>query len=124
MDCLELIDDEDAPQHGQSRQEPSHGAETSLEGIRPVMPPIPEPSEIETNETLKRERTRILERRVVSSYRHIEYHDISNVQPLKKGGYGEIHTAEWSRLRVVLKRALPEHNEGVEQFEQEVKTKV
>ncbi|KAG0042692.1 hypothetical protein BGZ83_000179 [Gryganskiella cystojenkinii] len=92
------------------------------ESVRPVMPTgiPPEAPELETHETLKRERTRILERRVVSSYREIDFTDISNVQPLKKGGYGEIHTAEWSRLRVVLKRALPEHNEGVEQFEQEL----
>ncbi|KAG0205173.1 hypothetical protein BGX28_003168 [Mortierella sp. GBA30] len=80
----------------------------------------PAPEEIETQETLKRERTRILERTVVSSYREIDYKDISSIQPLKRGGYGEIHTAEWSRLRVVLKRALPEHSEGVEQFDQEL----
>ncbi|GJJ70951.1 hypothetical protein EMPS_03301 [Entomortierella parvispora] len=119
MDCLELINDEDVPEQ-EGILEPTQGTGTSMEGIRPVMPPIPEPSEIETHETLKRERTRILERRVVSSYRQIDYQDISNVQPLKKGGYGEIHTAEWSHLRVVLKRALPEHSEGVEQFEQEL----
>ncbi|KAF9111392.1 hypothetical protein BGX27_005003 [Mortierella sp. AM989] len=76
--------------------------------------------ELETQETLKRERTRILERSVVSTYRQIDFKDITNIQPLKRGGYGEIHTAEWSRLRVVLKRALPEHSEGVEQFEQEL----
>ncbi|KAG0339716.1 hypothetical protein BG000_001517 [Podila horticola] len=90
------------------------------------MPPLPisqEPpasTEMETIETLKRERTRILERRVVSGYRKISYKDISNIQPLKRGGFGEIHTAEWSRLKVVLKRGLVEHAEGVEQFEQEL----
>ncbi|KAG0021344.1 hypothetical protein BGZ81_008936 [Podila clonocystis] len=90
------------------------------------MPPLPisqEPpasTEMETVETLKRERTRILERRVVSGYRKINYKDISNIQPLKRGGFGEIHTAEWSRLKVVLKRGLVEHTEGVEQFEQEL----
>ncbi|KAG0088944.1 hypothetical protein BGZ92_005530 [Podila epicladia] len=90
------------------------------------MPPVPisqEPpgsTEMETVETLKRERTRILERRVVSGYRKISYKDISNIQPLKRGGFGEIHTAEWSRLKVVLKRGLVEHAEGVEQFEQEL----
>lgn len=76
--------------------------------------------ELETKETLKRERTRILQRTVVSSYRTINYNDITEIQPMKRGGFGEIHTGEWSRLRVVLKRALVEHNEGVEQFEQEV----
>ncbi|KAF9939478.1 hypothetical protein BGZ67_009409 [Mortierella alpina] len=77
--------------------------------------------ELETHETLQRERTRIMNRTIVkSSYRRIRYSDISNVQPLKKGGFGEIHTAEWSRLRVVLKRALVEHSEGVEQFDQEL----
>ena len=76
--------------------------------------------ELETKETLKRERTRILQRTVVSSYRSIDYNDITDIQPMKRGGFGEIHTGEWSRLRVVLKRALVEHNEGVEQFEQEV----
>ncbi|KAF9960728.1 hypothetical protein BGZ72_006070 [Mortierella alpina] len=80
----------------------------------------PQTPEIETQETLRRERTRILERTVVSAYREISYKDISNIQPLKRGGYGEIHTAEWSRLRVVLKRALPGHTEGVEQFDQEL----
>ncbi|KFH73872.1 TKL protein kinase [Podila verticillata NRRL 6337] len=75
---------------------------------------------IETKETLRRERTRILQRTIVSEARQIDFQDISNIQPLKKGGYGEIHTAEWSRLKVVLKRALPEHSEGVEQFEQEL----
>ncbi|KAF9575123.1 hypothetical protein EC968_004349 [Mortierella alpina] len=77
--------------------------------------------ELETQETLQRERTRIMNRTIVkSTYRRIRYSDISNVQPLKKGGFGEIHTAEWSRLRVVLKRALVEHSEGVEQFDQEL----
>ncbi|KAF9358699.1 hypothetical protein BGX26_001135 [Mortierella sp. AD094] len=76
--------------------------------------------EIETQETLKRERTRILQRTVVSSYRQISYKDITNIQPLKKGGFGEIHTAEWSRLQVVLKRALEGRGEGVEQFDQEL----
>ncbi|KAF8982983.1 hypothetical protein BGZ46_000204 [Entomortierella lignicola] len=75
---------------------------------------IQEPPELETQETLRRERTRILERSVVSTYRQIDYKDITNIRPLKKGGYGEIHTAEWSRLRVVLKRALPEHDKGLE----------
>ncbi|KAF9580329.1 hypothetical protein BGW38_003067 [Lunasporangiospora selenospora] len=52
--------------------------------------------------------------------RQIDYSAITNIKPLKKGGYGEIHTAEWSRLKVVLKRALPENDEGVEQFDQEL----
>ncbi|KAF9432302.1 hypothetical protein BGZ76_011004 [Entomortierella beljakovae] len=77
-----------------------------------------ETPEIETQETLKREKTRILERSIVN-YRQIEYNDISNIQPLKKGGYGEIQTAEWSRLRVVLKRALSD-TISVEQFEKEL----
>ncbi|KAF8980527.1 hypothetical protein BGZ46_004068 [Entomortierella lignicola] len=76
--------------------------------------------EIETQETLKRERTRIMQRTVVSSYRQIDYKDITNIQPLKKGGFGEIHTAEWSRLKVVLKRALLGRGEGLEQFDQEL----
>ncbi|KAG0023947.1 hypothetical protein BGZ80_007134 [Entomortierella chlamydospora] len=76
--------------------------------------------EIETQETLKRERTRILQRTVVSSYRQINYKDITNIQPLKKGGFGEIHTAEWSHLKVVLKRAIEGRGEGVEQFDQEL----
>ncbi|KAF9537587.1 hypothetical protein BGW38_010045, partial [Lunasporangiospora selenospora] len=76
-------------------------------------------TEIETQETLKRERTRILQRRVVGGSRQIEYKDIANIKPLKRGGFGEILTAEWSRLRVVLKRALADHSEGIEQFEQE-----
>lgn len=76
--------------------------------------------EMETQETLKRERTRILSRPAISSYRRINYRDITNIKPLKKGGFGEIHVAEWSRLRVVLKRALTDHGEGEEQFAQEV----
>ncbi|KAG0318913.1 hypothetical protein BGZ97_003145 [Linnemannia gamsii] len=76
--------------------------------------------EMETQETLKRERTRILSRPAISSYRRINYRDITNIKPLKKGGFGEIHVAEWSRLRVVLKRALTDHGEGEEQFAQEL----
>lgn len=76
--------------------------------------------EMETQETLKRERTRILSRPAISSYRRINYRDITDIKPLKKGGFGEIHVAEWSRLRVVLKRALTDHGEGEEQFAQEV----
>ncbi|KAG0358169.1 hypothetical protein BG005_002640 [Podila minutissima] len=110
----------------------NHHRSTSGNSVYPTappeipMPPLPtsqEPpgsTEMETVETLKRERTRILERRVVSGYRKISYKDISNIQPLKRGGFGEIHTAEWSRLKVVLKRGLVEHAEGVEQFEQEL----
>ncbi|KAF9359803.1 hypothetical protein BGX34_008124 [Mortierella sp. NVP85] len=79
-----------------------------------------EAPEMETQETLRRERTRILERTVVNSYRTIEFRDVTNIRPLKRGGYGEIHVAEWSRLRVVLKRALPDHTEGMEQFDQEL----
>ncbi|KAF9346867.1 hypothetical protein BGX26_001630 [Mortierella sp. AD094] len=90
------------------------------QGSLPIGQDGQEAPELETQETLKRERTRILERSVVSTYRQIDYKDITNIQPLKRGGYGEIHTAEWSRLRVVLKRALPEHSEGVEQFDQEL----
>ncbi|KAI8605098.1 kinase-like domain-containing protein [Dissophora ornata] len=75
---------------------------------------------IETQETLKRERTRILQRAVVSTFRQIDWDDISNIKPLKKGGFGEIHAAEWSRLQVVLKRALLEESKGVEQFDQEL----
>ncbi|KAF9182903.1 hypothetical protein BGZ50_004635 [Haplosporangium sp. Z 11] len=92
----------------------SDGQPVSYEPLKHYTP------EIETQETLRRERTRIMERTIVSSYRHIAYKDITNIQPLKKGGFGEIHTAEWSRLRVVLKRALVEHSEGVEQFDQEL----
>ncbi|KAF9144088.1 hypothetical protein BGX30_013885 [Mortierella sp. GBA39] len=76
--------------------------------------------EMETQETLKRERTRILSRPAISSYRRINYRDITDIKPLKKGGFGEIHVGEWSRLRVVLKRALVDHGEGVEQFAQEL----
>ncbi|KAF8943894.1 hypothetical protein BGZ47_004915 [Haplosporangium gracile] len=76
--------------------------------------------EMETQETLKRERTRILSRPAISSYRRINYRDITDIKPLKKGGFGEIHVAEWSRLRVVLKRALVDHGEGEEQFAQEL----
>jgi len=77
--------------------------------------------ELETQETLKRERTRIMQRSVVQSCRTIDYHDISHIKPLKKGGFGEIHTAEWSRLQVVLKRALVTRGEGAEQFDHEVR---
>ncbi|KAF9124189.1 hypothetical protein BGW39_008397 [Mortierella sp. 14UC] len=76
--------------------------------------------EMETQETLKRERTRILSRPKVTNYRKIDYKDITDIKPLKKGGFGEIHIAEWSRLRVVLKRALVDHGEGEEQFAQEL----
>ncbi|KAK3846097.1 MAG: hypothetical protein J3R72DRAFT_434164 [Linnemannia gamsii] len=76
--------------------------------------------EMETQETLKRERTRILSRPKVTTYRKIDYKDITDIKPLKKGGFGEIHMAEWSRLRVVLKRALVDHGEGEEQFAQEL----
>ncbi|KAG0219124.1 hypothetical protein BGX33_004694 [Mortierella sp. NVP41] len=76
--------------------------------------------EMETQETLKRERTRILARPAVTTYRQIDYKDITDIKPLKKGGFGEIHVAEWSRLRVVLKRALGDHGEGEEQFNQEL----
>ncbi|KAF9983472.1 hypothetical protein BGZ65_001755 [Modicella reniformis] len=76
--------------------------------------------ELETQETLRRERTRILQRNVVSSYRQIDYNDITNIKPLKKGGFGEIHTAEWSRLQVVLKRSLTTRGEGAEQFDHEL----
>jgi hypothetical protein len=98
-------------------KEDSENLIVSSEG--PVMHYTPE---LETKETLKRERTRILQRTVVSGYRAIDYKDITDIQPMKRGGFGEIHTGEWSRLRVVLKRALVEHSEGVEQFDQEVKT--
>ncbi|ORZ14455.1 hypothetical protein BCR41DRAFT_88253 [Lobosporangium transversale] len=91
-----------------------HRKDASYHDVQEAVP------ELETQETLKRERTRILERTVVNNCRQIDFKDITNIQPLKRGGYGEIHTAEWSRLRVVLKRALPENNEGVEQFDQEV----
>ncbi|KAG0239158.1 hypothetical protein B0O80DRAFT_158881 [Mortierella sp. GBAus27b] len=76
--------------------------------------------EFETQESLKRERTRIMQRTVVSTYRQIDYRDIANIKPLKKGGFGEIHTAEWSRLQVVLKRALTTRGEGAEQFDHEL----
>ncbi|KAI1320184.1 hypothetical protein EDD11_001788 [Mortierella claussenii] len=87
------------------------------ENIMPAGPIKHFANEMETQETLKRERTRILQRMVVSDFREINYSDITNMQPLKKGGFGEIHTAEWSRLQVVLKRAL---DEGAEQFDQEL----
>ncbi|KAF9101283.1 hypothetical protein BGX29_005828 [Mortierella sp. GBA35] len=76
--------------------------------------------ETETPEVLKRERTRILERTVVNSYRQIDFADITKIQRLKRGGYGEIHTAEWSRLSVVLKRSLPDNAKGAEEFEHEL----
>lgn len=98
-------------------KEDSENLIVSSEG--PVMHYTPE---LETKETLKRERTRILQRTVVSTCRAIDYKDITDIQPMKRGGFGEIHTGEWSRLRVVLKRALVEHSEGVEQFDQEVTT--
>ncbi|KAG0299127.1 hypothetical protein BGZ98_010315 [Dissophora globulifera] len=77
-------------------------------------------AKMETKETLRRERTRILRRTVVSTYRQIDWDDISNIRPLKKGGFGEIHTGEWSHLQIVLKRALIDEDKGVEQFDQEL----
>ncbi|KAF9182164.1 hypothetical protein BGZ50_005097 [Haplosporangium sp. Z 11] len=121
VECLELINDEEG-EEGKAQVLPEQNS--SVQDKPPRSPGrhrnTSEMPELETQDTLRRERTRILERTVVSSYRQIDFKDISNIQPLKKGGYGEIHTAEWSRLRVVLKRALPEHSEGVEQFEQEL----
>ncbi|KAG0030766.1 hypothetical protein BGZ82_007296 [Podila clonocystis] len=110
IEVLELSgDDEDHPELEPQPHEP------------PLEPPSQEQEPvIETKETLRRERTLILQRSIVSGARQIDFQDISNIQPMKKGGYGEIHTAEWSRLKVVLKRALPDHSEGVEQFEQEL----
>ncbi|KAG0354688.1 hypothetical protein BGZ54_001523 [Gamsiella multidivaricata] len=105
--------------HGSHAQDSTDQGKSSQDSL-PLSQEIQETPELETQETLKRERTRILERTVVSSYRQIDFKDISNIQPLKRGGYGEIHTAEWSHLRVVLKRALPEHSEGMEQFDQEL----
>ncbi|KAF9332259.1 hypothetical protein BG006_004875 [Podila minutissima] len=110
IEVLELSDDEE--DHLEPEPQPY---EPTLEPPSQEQEPV-----IETKETLRRERTLILQRRIVSGARQIDFQDISNIQPLKKGGYGEIHTAEWSRLKVVLKRGLSEHSEGVEQFEQEL----
>ncbi|KAG0267348.1 hypothetical protein BG011_006765 [Mortierella polycephala] len=121
VECLELIDDEEEEEDKvQVLPEQNSSVQSGLPRSPSRRRNASDMPELETQDTLRRERTRILERTVVSSYRQIDFKDISNIQPLKKGGYGEIHTAEWSRLRVVLKRALPEHSEGVEQFEQEL----
>ncbi|KAF9964458.1 hypothetical protein BGZ73_001868, partial [Actinomortierella ambigua] len=74
--------------------------------------------EIETKETLKRERTRIQNQREVN-VRRIDYRELSNIKHLRKGGFGEIHTAEWSRLKVVLKRVLVDNKDALDQFSQE-----
>ncbi|KAF9428841.1 hypothetical protein BGZ94_000789 [Podila epigama] len=102
---------EEITEASSSLEDPAFASTTQAQETPPV---------IETQETLKRERTRILQRSIVSGTRLIDFKDITNIHPLKKGGYGEIHTAEWSRLKVVLKRALPDNPEGVEQFEQEL----
>ena len=53
--------------------------------------------------------------------REIDFKDVTNIRPLKRGGFGEIRTAEWSRLRVILKSGLPNYTEGMEQFDREVR---
>ncbi|KAK3842904.1 MAG: hypothetical protein J3R72DRAFT_122794 [Linnemannia gamsii] len=126
VECLDVLDD-----NGEEGVEEESRAHTGKQGEgESGHKPIPSridhhPAEIETEtpEVLKRERTRILERTVVNSYRQIDFADITNVQRLKRGGYGEIHTAEWSRLSVVLKRSLPDDSsKGAEEFEHEVRT--
>ncbi|KAF9351311.1 hypothetical protein BGX34_000683 [Mortierella sp. NVP85] len=52
--------------------------------------------------------------------REIDFKDVTNIQPLKRGGFGEIRTAEWSRLRVILKMGFSNHTDGKMQFDQEL----
>ncbi|KAF9922101.1 hypothetical protein FBU30_007814 [Linnemannia zychae] len=124
VECLEVLDDDGMDNVEEAREEsrasvPSQSI--SVSGDKTVPSRIDHRSpELETPEVLKRERTRILERTVVNSYRQINFADISNIQRLKRGGYGEIHTAEWSRLSVVLKRSLPDNAKGAEEFEHEL----
>ncbi|KAF8941843.1 hypothetical protein BGZ47_007140 [Haplosporangium gracile] len=123
VECLDVLDDDGeddiegedgrAPVGRQSEGESAHKPNPSRIDHRPLE------VETETPEVLKRERTRILERTVVS-YRQIDFADISKIQRLKRGGYGEIHTAEWSRLSVVLKRSLPDNVKGAEEFDHEL----
>jgi HEAT repeat protein len=79
-----------------------------------------EGTEMETPETLQRERAKILQRTVVNSSKMIDFEDITNIQQLPFTGRTRIQTAEWSRLRVVLK-GRPSSKEGVERFDQEVR---
>ncbi|KAG0059757.1 hypothetical protein BGZ90_004342 [Linnemannia elongata] len=124
VECLDVLDDdgEDGVEGEEGRA--TAGRQSEGEGgHRPIPSRIdhrPLEFETETPEVLKRERTRILERTVVNSYRQIDFTDISKIQRLKRGGYGEIHTAEWSRLSVVLKRSLPDNAKGAEEFEHEL----
>ncbi|KAF9122650.1 hypothetical protein BGW39_009610, partial [Mortierella sp. 14UC] len=122
VECLDVLEADGEDEVEEESRAPSDSQGEGEVGHKPIPPRIdhrlPE-VETETPEVLKRERTRILERTVVNSYRQIDFADITNVQRLKRGGYGEIHTAEWSRLSVVLKRSLPGNAEGAEEFEHE-----
>lgn len=122
VECLDVLDDDDEDAvEGEEGLAPSGGQGESGHKLIPSrIDHRPPEVETETPEVLKRERTRILERTVVNSYRQIDFADISKIQRLKRGGYGEIHTAEWSRLSVVLKRSLPGNAKGAEEFEHEV----
>ncbi|KAF9903397.1 hypothetical protein EC991_003852 [Linnemannia zychae] len=123
IECLDVLEADGEEEVEEESHAPSDSQSEGEAGYKPMPPRIdhrlPE-FETETPEVLKRERTRILERTVVSTYRQIDFADISNVQRLKRGGYGEIHTAEWSRLSVVLKRSLPGNTEGAKEFEHEL----
>lgn len=124
VECLDVLDDDGEDDvEGEEGRAPTGRQGEGESGHRPISSRIdhrPPEVETETPEVLKRERTRILERTVVNSYRQIDFADISKIQRLKRGGYGEIHTAEWSRLSVVLKRSLPGNAKGAEEFEHEV----
>lgn len=127
MECLDVLDEDGEDDvEGEEQGRAPAGIQSEGEGGHKPIPSridhrLPE-VETETPEVLKRERTRILERTVVNSYRQIDFADITNIQRLKRGGYGEIHTAEWSRLSVVLKRSLPDDGtgKGADEFEHEV----
>ncbi|KAG0316219.1 hypothetical protein BGZ97_007217 [Linnemannia gamsii] len=127
VECLDVLDDDDEDDvEGEEQSRAPAGVQNEGEGgHKPISSRIghrPPEVETETPEVLKRERTRILERTVVNSYRQIDFADISKIQRLKRGGYGEIHTAEWSRLSVVLKRSLPDDGtgKGADEFEHEL----
>ena len=124
VECLDVLDDDGEDDvEGEEGRAPAGRQSEGESGHKPIPSRIdhrPLEFETETPEILKRERTRILERTVVNSYRQIDFADISNIKRLKRGGYGEIHTAEWSRLSVVLKRSLPGNDKGAEEFEHEV----
>ncbi|KAF9151541.1 hypothetical protein BG015_006537 [Linnemannia schmuckeri] len=123
VECLDVLDDDGEGDVEREGARTPAGRQSEGEGAHKPIPlridHRPLEVETETPEVLKRERTRILERTVVS-YRQIDFADISKIQRLKRGGYGEIHTAEWSRLSVVLKRSLPDNVKGAEEFEHEL----